>query len=140
MTEAYHEVLSELENDGWQTLDWHDWRLAVKDKTLGQYMEKQADEAVRWYCKKNGVTIPGYERGKKDSEYDKETLNMINGVIFEYLSHVDEVTGLKGSENFARRNLMYREDAGDVIVKRYTAWEETDKLHEEALAAAHALK
>ena len=128
-------LLEEIENDGWQNLDWHDWRLATKDKKFDQYMEKQVKEALSWYYQKTGEKIPGYDRNKKFKDYDKETAARMNEAIFAYLGHVDEVSGLKGSENFARKNLMYREDLpAEEIEMKYKDWEERELHHEEIRA------
>jgi hypothetical protein len=124
----------DLEDDGWQTLDWHDWRLATKDKNMAQYLTRQTKEAVAWYQRATGREIPGYEKNKSFEGYDAEMQMKIGEAITEYLKHVDEKTGLTGSENFARRNLMYRGDlTPDKIALKYEKWEELEKAREAAV-------
>jgi hypothetical protein len=118
-----------IEDDGWQNLDWHDWRLATKDKNIKDYLTKQIKEAVGWYYRTGGEIIPGYDKSKDLEEYDIPTQLKINEALNKYLQHVDESSGLVGSENFARKYLMYRADvAPEKIVSDYKKWEEGERL------------
>jgi hypothetical protein len=124
MSEIYaKENLIETENDGWQSLDWHDWHLATRDKNLLQYSEKQAKDAIDWYCRMTGEKIAGYERSKNLLDYDQETVEKIDKAIEAFKSHLDEESGLIGSEEFARRHMMYRSDFSEKEMEEiYKKW------------------
>ncbi len=123
-----HEVhAEELENDGWQTLNWHDWKYATRDKTIKQYQTKQIDEAVKWYCQTHQTTIPEYVKNKPTEEYDLAAQLKIGQAIKEYLMRIDPNTGLKGSEIFSREHLMYRDLPEETIKTEYKKYEEQEK-------------
>lgn len=114
------------DDDGWLNLDWTDWKLGMKtrDKTEKDYMTKQVKTAIAWYQQTTGETIPGYEKNKDHEEYKGEILEKINQAIFAYLAHIDEKSGLKGSENFDRQYSMYRQELDDeTIEKKYEKYE-----------------
>lgn len=130
MSEVFKEnnLFNELvgDNDGWPNLNWTDWRLGMKtrNKTEKEYITKQIKTAVVWYQQITGETIPGYENNNGSEEYTGETLEKINKAIFAYLAHVDEASGLKGSENFDRQYSMYRKNLSDeTIEKKYEEYE-----------------
>jgi hypothetical protein len=140
MSEIFHDenLIEETQDDGWQNLDWHDWKLAIKDKTMLEYLEKQTKDAIDWYCRTTGNKIDGYERNKKLLEYDKETIEKINKAVEAYLAHIDEESSLTGSENFARKHLMYRSDRPEEeIEKKYLGWMEKERDQKEKMALEH---
>jgi hypothetical protein len=137
-----HELLFDEivgDDDGWLNLDWTDWRLGMKnrDKTEKDYNTKQVKTAIAWYQRTTGEIIPGYEKDKDLEEYKDETLEKINQAIFAYLTHVDEKSGLKGSENFDRQYSMYREELDDQTIEdKYKKYEERALAFEQEKALA----
>ena len=133
MPEVLEEEIStdKMKDEEWPNSDWHDWKTAIKtnsDKTEKQYLRKQIKEAVDWYCRMFNEEIPEYDINKELDEYDAETIEKIDQALSAYLTHTDEASGLTGSDDFARRHLMYRGDLNpEEIKKRYIKWEENEK-------------